>query len=158
LAGHRANISSVVFSPSDRWLASASTDATVLIWDVGEMLRTPIAAVSSPFDLERSWSDLVAEDASKAYRAIWDLALAPDRSIPFLSERLKPIGADDLQKGTSLSSIVSGETLRRVRAMAVLEIARTPEARCLLKRLAAGLESARETREARESLRRLGPM
>jgi RNA polymerase sigma factor (sigma-70 family) len=48
------------------------------------------------------------------------------------------------------------ETLRAVRAVAVLEDIGTPEARAVLKTLAGGLESARLTQEAHRALERLG--
>jgi hypothetical protein len=48
-----------------------------------------------------------------------------------------------------------GEELRRVRAVEVLELIGTPEARRLLEELAGGEPAARLTREASSSLRRL---
>jgi hypothetical protein len=50
----------------------------------------------------------------------------------------------------------SGEHLRLLRALAVLEHAETPAARRLLEELAAGLPEAPQTREARAVLTRLG--
>jgi hypothetical protein len=97
----------------------------------------------------------LTHDPARAYRAIWDLAADPDRSVPFLSERLKPIRDDDPDKDTSLGPIASGKTLRRLRAIAVLEKIGTPEARRLLEQMATGLDGARETRDAKAALRRL---
>src|SRR5262249_21408314 len=42
-----------------------------------------------PQDLEGLWHDLGSDDASQAYRAIWDLAAVPRQSLPFLGERLQ---------------------------------------------------------------------
>ena len=83
------------------------------------------------------------------------MVAAAERALPFLAERMRPIQADDSEKDTSVGPIASGETLRRVRAIAVLETAGTPEAQWLLERLASGLESARVTRDAKASVRRL---
>jgi hypothetical protein len=51
--------------------------------------------------------------------------------------------------------VPSGETLRTIRAIQVLERIGTPEAQGVLKKLATGAEAARETREAKEALERL---
>jgi hypothetical protein len=51
--------------------------------------------------------------------------------------------------------VPSGEALRTLRAIQVLERIGTPEARGVLKKLAGGAAAARETREAQESLERL---
>ena len=63
--GHRGAITSVVVSPNDGWFASAGDDATVLIWDVGDVLRRPLASQSTAVDLEQLWADLAGEDAPK---------------------------------------------------------------------------------------------
>jgi hypothetical protein len=104
--------------------------------------------------MDRLWADL-DDDAARAYQAIWEMAAVPDRSVPLLSERLKPIRVDDPDKDTSLGPIATGETLRRLRAIAVLEKTGIPEARQVLDRLATGFEGARETRDAKAALRRL---
>jgi hypothetical protein len=75
--------------------------------------------------------------------------------MPLLSDRLKPIRWDDPDKDTSIGPKAIGETLRRMRAIAVLEKIGTPEARRVLGRLVTGLDGARETRDARAALRRL---
>jgi WD40 repeat protein len=148
--GHRAGIQTVAVFPDGRRIASASLDATAMVWD----LANPIRIHGVPHDLEPLWDDL-GQDAARAYRAVWDLAADPERSNPFLSERLNPVREDDPDQDTSLGPIASGETLRRLRAIAVLEKIGTPEARRVLERMATGLERARETRDAKAALRRL---
>jgi len=153
--GHRGTITEVAFSHDDRWLASASEDATALVWDTATLARTPRAGSSTPLDLGRVWSDLAGDDAAPAYRAIWALAAVPERAVPFLANQLKPIAPDDPEKDNSPGPIAKGNTLRRLRAIAVLEKVSTPEARRMLERLASGFERARETRDAKASLLRL---
>jgi RNA polymerase sigma factor (sigma-70 family) len=148
--GHRAGVPAVAFFPDGHRIVSASADATAMVWDLARSRQTPRV----PIDLDRLWSEL-DNDAARAYRAVWDLAADPDRSVPFLADHLKSVGGDDPDTDTSLGPIAKGETLRRLRAIAVLEKIGTPEARQVLERLATGFEGARETRDAKAALRRL---
>ena len=141
--GHRAGIYSVAFFPDGHRIATASADATAMVWDVARPNRPPGAAPPPPLDLDRLWTDLAGDDAARAYRAIWDLVAALERVVLFLADRLKPVTWDDPDKDTSLGPIAKGEMLRRLRAIAVLEKIGTPESRLPLERLASGLEGAR---------------
>jgi RNA polymerase sigma factor (sigma-70 family) len=152
--GHRGTITKVAFSPDDRRLVSASEDATALVWDTTRLDRTPRPGRSAPRDPESAWADLGGDDAARAYRAIWGMAADADRAVPLLADRLRPVAPDDPEKETSSGPIVQGETLRRLRAIAVLEKLGASEARRMLERLAWGFEAARETRDARAALRR----
>ena len=155
--GHRSGVTRVAFLLDGRSLVSSSADGTVVIWDVTGLGRDrlPAAKAVPAADLEALWIKLAGEDAPKAHRAIWAMTAAADRAVPFLSERLKPIRGDDPNKDTSLGPIASGETLRRLRAIAVLEKAGTAEAQRVLERMESGIEGARETRDAKSSLRRM---
>src|SRR5579884_2859236 len=208
--GHRGQINSLIFNANDRRLASASSDSTVLIWDVtGQAAKaTPLTEAKR----KECWDDLAAEDAARAHRAVWTLIDAPRESIPFLKARLHPVrtvsreqldrwiqalDADtfeareramtELEKLGELAepalrrvlenkptleqrrriepilakldaAIPSGETLRSLRAVRVLEHASTSEARQLLRELANGAEGASLTRQARAALTRLNRM
>jgi hypothetical protein len=48
--------------------------------------------------IEALWDDLASEDASKAFRAIALLRGAPDQTVPWLANRLKPIALPDRQR------------------------------------------------------------
>ncbi len=155
--GHRGGIYSVAFFPDGRRVASAGSDAMAMVWDLALQSDGGSAPVGPPDrrDLERLWDDL-ARDAPRAYRAIWRMSAAGEQVVPFLEKRLQPIHQDTRDKDTSLGPIATGETLRRLRAIAVLDRINTPDSRRVLQHLATGLEGARETRDARAALRRTG--
>ncbi len=210
--GHRSEIESLAFSGNGRRLASGSWDGTALLWDLPLALRavgTPPGDASDK-EVAVGWADLLAADADRAYAAVFRLAEAPARSVPFLSRHLKPVldaqrqeirrAIEDLGsptfalrqkaferlKGLGLAAApavraalekdgplevrrrleqllegitgraVSGEWLRTLRALAVLEHAGTPEARRLLRALANGARGAWLTQEARTACDRLG--
>ncbi len=156
--GHRAGVYSVAFFPDGRRVASAGSDAIAMVWDLALEADSPSNTSDrrGPLDFEKLWVEL-GQDASRAYRAIWRMSSNDANVVPFLAERLKPIGQDDPDKDTSLGPLATGETLRRLRAIAVLEKINTPAARRVLQAMASGLDGARETRDARTALRRSQP-
>jgi WD40 repeat protein len=88
LTGHLDGVNALAFSPDGRRLASGSHDFTVLVWDLpaalgGEAVR--------PADPEQCWKALADDDAKAANRAVWQLAKMPARSLPLLSERVRPV-------------------------------------------------------------------
>jgi len=119
--GHRAGIYAVAFFPDGRRIASASADATAMVWDCAKWNEQPRAGAVAPLDLDHLWSDLLGDDAARAYRAVWTLSAAPERAVRLLTERLKPVGSDDPDTDVSLGPLARGETLRRLRSIAVLE-------------------------------------
>jgi WD40 repeat protein len=208
LQGHENLINTVAFAPDGRRLVSASHDTTGLVWDLTGHLRGGRLEVLhlTPGELEARWADLAGDDATKAYRAVWDLASSAE-TVAFLRTHLQPAGAADagqidrwirdldspnftirtratreldkladlaepalrkLLTGTPTDETrrraehllrgleqVSGERLRVVRALEVLEDQANPEARQLLTVLAGGAPEARQTRKARAALGRL---
>jgi WD40 repeat protein len=100
MPGHRGAITSVAFSPDGKSLVSGASDTTALVWDVKGLLEEGRRQrlEPSPERLEALWADLAAADAARAYRAVWALAAAPGRSVPFLGARLRPVPAVDGKK------------------------------------------------------------
>jgi WD40 repeat protein len=90
-------VTSLAFSPDGRSLVTGSTDTTALVWDsVPE--RSELAKRVKELGaagLDRSWDELAGEDARSAHRAVWTLALAGDRNVALLKERLRPLAAID---------------------------------------------------------------
>ncbi len=75
------------------YLASASEDTTVLVWDVSGASEKKPALEGSPVrtNLETLWADLSSEDAPKAYRAMGELISKPQGSVALLKQQLKPV-------------------------------------------------------------------
>src|SRR5262249_14413776 len=184
-------------------------DGSSLVWDLATAPAAPLAKDAGDNDITAWWADLAAEDAARAYAAVWRLTEAREKALPFLREHLKPVAEPDpaevarlvadlnsdlfrvrekafrrleglggatlpalrteLQKGPPpearcrLEALLScepnpaasPETLRRLRALQVLERMGYGDARKYLGELAGGAAEAPETREAKAALERL---
>jgi WD40 repeat protein len=87
--GH-AFATSLAFSPNGRTLATGHADSTILLWDAA--LRGGVRG--GPLSADRCqllWADLAGSNAARAYAVVWQLADDPQRSIPLLKDRLKPM-------------------------------------------------------------------
>lgn len=87
---------SLAFSPDGRILATGGADSTILLSDLTGRIRNGRLqpAQLTAKDLEKLWTDL-GGDAAKAYQAVWTLAATPDKALPLLRERLRPIAPAD---------------------------------------------------------------
>jgi len=90
--GHRGGIQSLGFSADGRRLASASTDSTVLIWDLVPAHADVSGTVAA------WWADLASEDARRAYAAIWRLSEMPEPTLALLRQHLLPVPEPDASK------------------------------------------------------------
>jgi len=52
----------------------------------------------TPEGLAKLWDELADADASKSYRAFWMLAADPERSRPFLKQKLQAAGAGEVEQ------------------------------------------------------------
>ncbi|HYT95206.1 MAG TPA: hypothetical protein VEL76_41195, partial [Gemmataceae bacterium] len=71
-------------------------------------------------NLETLWADLADQDAAKAYRAIWALALTPEKTVPFLKARLSPVSGDRQQIDQLVRDLDKKAFAVREKAMAEL--------------------------------------
>jgi hypothetical protein len=152
-SGHRGSLASLCFSPDGRRLLTASSDTTAIVWDTAPLrarLTTPKIALE-PARLEALWVSLNDADGAKAYAAILALAGDPDHSVPFLTDRVKPIQDADSKLVAKLVADL-GDRSFAVREKARNELERLGElAGPALRDAAASAPSA----EARQIARRL---
>jgi RNA polymerase sigma factor (sigma-70 family) len=87
---HRGHVGRMVFSPSNRRLATSSGDGTALVWNADDFLRParpkPVALART--DLEALWSDLAGADAAKAALAIRTLTQDPAQAVAWMRDHL----------------------------------------------------------------------
>ncbi len=153
--GHAGMVLSVAFSPDGCRLAASSEDAPVYIWDVGG--RRPGAVTLPEREVQQDWAELADADAAAAYQAIFRLAAAPDRALPFLRRHLRPVAAAD---GRQVRDLVQGldspHFAERERAAAELE-KRGESAGPALRQALAGRPSLQIRRRVERLLAKLDP-
>ena len=147
---------SLTFSPDSRRLASGGSDGSGLVWDLGRVRLAPANERLTSERLDALWADLRGEDAEKAYRAVWGLALAPEQAVPLLKSRLTPAVPADPARVTNLVSNLDAERFED-REKASEELQRLGEqAEPALRRALAGTPSAELRRRAEKLLAALG--
>ena len=88
----------LAFAPDGRTLASANSDTTVLIWTVPPAGEQQPAAAPSPAELSGLWDRLASGDAAQGFAAIVRLVRAPQSSVPFLKDRVRPVTAPGAER------------------------------------------------------------
>jgi WD40 repeat protein len=86
---HGSLASCLAFTPDGRNLATGHADGTILIWNLE--LPIPKSVRLTTEEIASLWSTLQDADAAKAWQAVWRLTDAPDDSVPFLRNSLKPV-------------------------------------------------------------------
>lgn len=124
IKGHQGMISALAFSPDGRKLASGSADTTALVWDVAEVLKGNFVQRTklSSLKVEELWQSLESGNGGKAYQAFWTLVSSPDRAIPFLKDRLRPVPrVDDDKIRTGIANLSDNQFIVREQARKDLE-------------------------------------
>jgi RNA polymerase sigma factor (sigma-70 family) len=126
LRGHAATVRALAFTPDGDRLLSASTDRTVLVWDVRRLLRPLPGAARSDNELSELWEALAGDDAAAAARAQWRLAAVPEQTLSLVRLRLKRAAPEGAATGKLIEQLDADEFEARERAQA--ELARRGDA------------------------------
>ena len=119
--GHESAIRSLAFSPDGRLLAASSPEAPVYVWDVTGAALQPRRR-HSDVQLRRCWADMMNMDAIGAFQAMRRLVAAPEQTLPYFRENLKPVPAPDLPRICRLvQALDSDDFVTRQKAAEELE-------------------------------------
>jgi WD40 repeat protein len=109
--------------PGGRRALTVLGDGTVLIWGLTLAVVAPAALPPGAKELEAKWADLAADDARKAYAAVWRFGEASEReAVAFLRWRLRPAAVADAKAvGKHVEDLGSAEFPVRAKAEQALE-------------------------------------
>jgi WD40 repeat protein len=124
------------------------------------MEHVKVAEQVDPKEVQRLLAALDSDQFETREKAAKDLAKLAEQIEPALRKALEGKPSEEVQRRVKElldlpRAVPSGETLRTLRGIQVLERIATKEACEVLKKLGTGPETARETREAKEALERL---
>jgi WD40 repeat protein len=146
-------ILALAFSPDGRLLASAGTDAQILVWNVtGRLLDGHLARLElTKKQLDSAWVALAEEDPSKAHRAIWQLVSAPTQTVAYMKQRLPIAPAAEVQRFARWIGDLDSDAFP-IREKAMLELERLGQAAIPHLRRALGQRTSAEMRWRLERL------
>ncbi|MGE3806664.1 MAG: PQQ-binding-like beta-propeller repeat protein, partial [Gemmataceae bacterium] len=121
-ARHPSAIATLNFSADNRRLLSGSQDSTALVWDVPLLVAQAALPKLTKQQLDIHWQELGDSDAEKADRAIFRLLDAPEQSIPYLKNKLRPavLKADEAAIAKLVGELDSNDFDTRERATQAL--------------------------------------
>lgn len=153
LLGHDGGLAVLAFSADGKRLVSGAGNTTAIVWDLtgrlaaGDKWDEPL----SEEELGKHWNALAGDDAVAGWRAMQRLTSDPTRSVPYLSQRLRPVPAVAEKRLARLIADLDGDEFAvREKASAELEKLGEPARHTLRQALA-----ARPTLEMRRRLEKL---
>jgi RNA polymerase sigma factor (sigma-70 family) len=120
-AGGDSFVRGLYLSPDGRRATTPLGDTTLLVWDLPSRPMGPAREAFPAEEAGRLWNDLAAEDAAKAYAAVWSLTDAPGPAVMLLRKHLRPIANGDADKVRRLIQELDSENFT-TRESATLEL------------------------------------
>jgi WD40 repeat protein len=91
-------MAAAVFTPDGRRLITTGNDAALLVWDLTGHEASGLPLPATDAEIRQRWQVLAGDDAAQAYQALWDLADAPARALPFLRAEMRPVPLPDAKR------------------------------------------------------------
>jgi WD40 repeat protein len=96
IGGHDSDVLALAFSPDGKRLVAGLGNGTALVWDTPAAAKPPaVGRKLGPRELAALWGDLVSSDAAVAHDAVHILSAAPEQTVPFLTDKLRPAERPD---------------------------------------------------------------
>jgi RNA polymerase sigma factor (sigma-70 family) len=124
LLGHQGSVKHVAFAPTGAKVASASTDGTILVWDIAIPLRAGAgpARTLKADELDLLWDTLGGEESASAFAAMRRLAGSPAQAVGLARKQLRPVPAVDAGRVAGWLRDLDSDTFKvRERAARELE-------------------------------------
>jgi WD40 repeat protein len=157
----RSRVSCLAFSPNHQRLVSGNEHGSALVWDLTNIVPPLPAVKLSKEKLVAAWTELAGDDAEAAYRMIRLMSQAPEETVAFLKQQLKPdTSITQEQLNRFIDDLSSAKFSERDKAS--LELRKLGEAaevaleQFLLKK-GLQLETQRRGQELLKAIREAGP-
>jgi RNA polymerase sigma factor (sigma-70 family) len=154
------HIERAIIAPDGRTLLTLNADCTVLVWDLTPP-RWTHREEWKPEEGDQIWNDLASRDGPAAYRAVWALAVEPQRALPVLRKRLPASVAEAAERARRIRDDVAdldSDSFDR-RAAASKELADFgAEAQVALRQALAGTPSPEARKRLEELLAKGGSL
>jgi hypothetical protein len=100
LVGHNSPVNTLRFTSDGKSLISLEQEGLKMTWNVARIGAQAPGKLPRLTDeqLEEVWNDLAESDVFRSYRASRYLAADPERTLPFLEKRVKPIPPGETEK------------------------------------------------------------
>jgi WD40 repeat protein len=151
LKGHRADVNALAFAADGKTLVSGSADTTALIWDIHEFTAAAKGRTSR-LEADARWSDLMNDDAGRAFDALHEFAAAGADAVAFIERNVRPATADAAEIEHLIADLDSEEFVERKKASA--ELHRLGESALPLLRKALDADPSPEARKRIEEILR----